>query len=84
MIKSKFSEGRFFYVQCGDWDGFTIAGTPREACINCVDQALSFFGKNVKMTKVMVCTDPSLMLEDDGDATSAFLLDEILNEIYEH
>lgn len=84
MVKNKFSKGRFFYVQCGDWDGFTIASTFKEACINCVDQALSFFGEDAKMTKVMICADPSLLLEDDKNATSAFLINEILNEMHEY
>lgn len=84
MVKKKSKINKFFYVQCGDWDGFTVAKTPRDACINLVSQALETFNNKAKFTDIMICSDCEKMIDDKEDDISAFRIEDILEEVYEH
>ena len=84
MVKKKSKIKKFFYVQCGDWEGFTVAKTPRGACVNLVSQAIDLFKDKVKFTNVMICSDCDKMINDEFDDVSAFSIESILDEVHEY
>jgi len=85
MVRKNDSENKFFYVQCGDWDGTTVAKTHKDACKNILSQAIDKFGKEIKLTDVIISCDCDEELNRKNDSTEGFLIKNILEELsYEH
>jgi len=84
MVRKKSNKKKFFYIQCGDWDGITAAKSPREACVQVVSQALELFKDKARFSKVMLCVDCSKSVENSQDDKDAFLVETILEEVNEH
>jgi len=57
MVRKKSNKKKFFYIQCGDWDGVTAAKSSREACVQVTSQALELFKEKARFSKVMLCVD---------------------------
>lgn len=84
MVRRKKEKGNFYYVQCGDWEGFAIALNAREACVSALSQAIEMFGDNVKMTNVTVCYQCNETMDSQDVEPEAFLSESLLEDIYEH
>lgn len=84
MVRKKVKGKKFYYVQCGDWESVTVASTPREACKEAASQAIERFGNDIKTTKVIICCDCSMLMEDSNESVEAFLIEKIMEDIYEH
>ncbi len=84
MLKKKSKDNKFYYVQCGDWDGCTIASSPREACANAIEQSIDVFGIDSKLTDVIICCDCSKSLEDNDSDVHAFFSESILEDMNEY
>lgn len=82
MVKKKSTNKKFYYVQCGDWDAFTISESPKQACSQAISQSLEVFQKKAKMTKVIICIDPDKQLNDEEEPY-AFLVQPLLEKIHE-
>tara|TARA_X000001036_G_scaffold440137_1_gene494846 strand:+ start:6078 stop:6356 length:279 start_codon:yes stop_codon:yes gene_type:complete len=92
MLKKKSVNKKFYYIQCGDWEGFTAAKNPNEACVSALSQSVDLFGDKNKLTKIMVCMDCDSMLNEsdlNSDAEknysiSAHLVEPLLEKIHEY
>lgn len=89
MVRKKNKRNKFYYVQCGDWDGFTTAINPKEACIKTISQSHELFKEKARFTKVIICLDCDKSLncnknEDQEDSIDAFLVEPLLEEIHEY
>lgn len=84
MVKKTNIENKFFYVQCGDWDGMTVANSHKDACLNILSQAIDRFGKEIELTDVIISCDCDNSINDKDDI-EGFLVKSILEELsYEH
>tara|TARA_Y100000588_G_C13864770_1_gene757747 strand:+ start:180 stop:440 length:261 start_codon:yes stop_codon:yes gene_type:complete len=73
MVKKSDTQNRFFYGQCGDWEGVASASNPRKACSLMIDQAGEVFKDKMKTTDVMVVMDLQAQMNHQDDiAISAF------------
>lgn len=84
MIKSRLSDKKFYYVQCGDWECSTVASSPREACKFAASQAIDLFGKDTKFSNVIICSDCKDSLDTNESKVEAFIVESILEEIHEY
>jgi len=84
MVKKANKGSRFYFVQCGDWEGVTVAPSPKEACRAVVSQAVELFKEDLKFTKVMVCVDCKKSIDGKDDEASAFLTEKIMGEMHEN
>lgn len=85
MIRKIDSENKFFYVQCGDWDGTTVADSHANACKNILSQAIDKFGKEIKLTDVIISCDCDDEINNKEGSREGFLISRILKELsYEH
>ncbi len=81
MVKKSVDENRFYYVQCGDWDGVSIAKTPRDASLDIISQSNNCFKENIKNSDVMIVMDVKGEMESvHTDNVSAFSLDSLVND----
>jgi hypothetical protein len=84
MIKSRLSDKKFYYIQCGDWECSTVASSPREACKFAASQAIDFFGEDTKFSNVIICSDCEGSLDSNEIKVEAFIVESILEEIHEY
>ena len=80
MVKKLSTKNRFFYIQCGDWDASTVAPTPREACINVLDQTLDRDSDAI-LTDVVIAMDCANSLDNNHAEVTAFPVSQLLTEI---
>ena len=81
MVKKSVDENRFYYVQCGDWDGVSMAKTPRDASLDIISQSSNCFKENIKNSEVMIVMDVKDEMESvHTDNVSAFSLDSLVND----
>ncbi len=83
MVKSKKSKSKFYYIQCGDWDGAVLGKNPNDACINAISQSIERFSDNTKLTKLIMCMDCESSVELSENNIHAFLVESIMEKIYE-
>jgi len=78
MFKNSSNQNRFFYGQCGNWEGVTLSSTPMEACKAMIKQSKDFFGKNKTDTQIMIIMDVKEEMEfAETENVSAFAVDSI-------
>tara|TARA_R110000796_G_scaffold67620_2_gene155161 strand:+ start:173 stop:424 length:252 start_codon:yes stop_codon:yes gene_type:complete len=81
MVKKSCDKNRFYYVQCGDWEGVSVAATPREASINMITQSSECFNKKSKNSEVLIVMDMKDEMESvDTNNLSAFSVDSLVGE----
>jgi hypothetical protein len=81
MITKRFDKNRFYYIECGNWAGVTVASSHKEACEKLFSQAHDVFKDDIKLTKVSVVADCEKLLNKDNDDIVAFLSDEVMEVI---
>lgn len=80
MVKKTGDENRFYYIQCGDWDGVSMAKTPREASMDIISQSNNCFKENLKNSEVMIVMDVKDEMESvHTNNVSAFSLDSLIS-----
>lgn len=78
MFKKSSNKKRFFYGQCGDWEGIALSGTPMEACKAMIRQSKQFFGGRKSDTEIMIVMDVKQEMESvETDNVSAFAIDSL-------
>ena len=84
MFKKSSNHNRFFYGQCGDWEGVSLAETPRQACCKMIGQSKEFFKKDKKDTDIIIIMDVKDEMESvNSENVSAFALDSIYENRHE-
>lgn len=81
MITKRSNKNRFFYIECGDWTGVTIASTHKEACDKLFLQAKDVFGEKIKLTRVSVVMDCGKTLDKQNDDIEAFISESVMEGI---
>ena len=84
MIKKKKTKTKFYYIQCGDWEGFVSGESPKDSCKNAIAQSIEKFGDNMKVTKVMVCMDCRKSVDFAENTVEAFLVESLMEEMHEN
>tara|TARA_R110001592_G_scaffold160695_4_gene392989 strand:- start:35253 stop:35507 length:255 start_codon:yes stop_codon:yes gene_type:complete len=84
MVKNKSNNTNFYYIQCGDWEGVTVASSPRSACLSLVSQAIDMFKDEIELTDIIVCSDCKKSMDNADGEINAFQIESILEEIHEH
>ena len=81
MVKKTSDKNRFYYIQCGDWEGVSTADTPREASINMISQSSEIFNNNSENSDVVIVMDVKDEMESvEIDNVSAFSVDSLKKE----
>jgi len=78
MINKSCNKNRFYYVQCGDWEGVSLSESPREASLDMISRAPEDFKNNSKKGKVAIVMDMRDEMESvSTHNVSAFSLDSL-------
>ena len=81
MFKKSSNKNRFFYGQCGDWEGVALSSTPMEACKVMLKQSKNFFGQDKDDTQIIIVMDVKEEMESvETDNVSAFAVDSFSHE----
>ena len=76
MIQKR-TQQPLFFIQCGDWEGVKAATSPMRACIDALFEARRMYGKNLKLSSVVLAMNLQNQMEQDEEAISVFNLDTI-------
>ena len=76
MIQKRHKQTLFF-IQCGDWESVKKAESPLKACMDAIREAKIKFGKDVKLSSVVIAMNLHKQMEQDPESISAFTVNRI-------